>query len=469
MTVKGAFYWQILANVSNLFFSFTQIAILSRSYNISEFGLLAVIMVIMNLCQVFSNLGMSNYLIYRSDNSKLLNSTVFYSMVISSCLFSLVLYYLAPYIAMFYNRPRLIYLIEISSLCIIAMSLFMQLQACYIKFGKIALLAKCEIISRLFSFILVMLLFYFGGNIQIIIWGMIANFLFKFLLLIFFAQASWRPSFYFSVDDFRKARDYGVYQIGSQFLNQLRMNLDIILLGLYLDDSTLGLYNLAKQLVNKPSAFINPIVSRISLRTFSSSHHVLSDFKSKAVDIHRFNVALITGSYLLMALCAPFICLIFYGQGNLEVAYYLYPLALFWGVRYSNGALVGPLAQSLGKTRREFIWNLIGFLVFLFITYIFCFYKLIYLCWAYLIIQLVLSSISFFVFIKPLALMEIKIYINPILKFYCVSIFLLYINSFYFSENFDIYNNFFINVFIVVFLYFLLSYKYIRSFLNSNL
>ncbi|WP_142890641.1 oligosaccharide flippase family protein, partial [Klebsiella pneumoniae] len=64
---------------------------------------------------------------------------------------------------------------------------------------------------------------------------------------------------------------YGIYQLGSQIINQLRTQLDVIIIGKVLGGDSLGLYSLAKDLIMQPLKLITPVINRLALPRFAEA------------------------------------------------------------------------------------------------------------------------------------------------------------------------------------------------------
>jgi O-antigen/teichoic acid export membrane protein len=419
-TLRASFAWQTLSSVTNLLLGVVQISILARLFDASQFGALAIVMVVVNICQIFSDLGMSNYILHKQDvdkniSNQRLNSTLFICGLVASLLLTLVMMMLIPVITYFYNYPNLSYYLSISITIFMLIGVSSQLQACYIKYGFINTLAKIEIVARIIGFIISIGMAYSHFGIEVFIFGTIAFQFTKTVLLFICSDVNWRPALVFDRDEAKKAWSYGIYQIGSQLINQIRMNLDVLCLGIFVSTSTLGFYSLAKQLVGKPAAIINPIVSRIALNLFSHNQRNETLFKSCVMKIHQMNVIALSITYGLLGYWALEVIELFYGVKHSQASIYLMPLCFFWGIRYIAGGLVGPLVQVLGKTKLDFYWNLATLGLFAIVLFISAQHGALVLAYAMVVIQLILMLSVYQIFIKNLTAISIVDFFKPIL------------------------------------------------------
>ena len=58
--IKNILKWQTISSVIIFGLSLLQVAVLARILELSDFGLVAIVMVVINISQVLSDLGMAN-------------------------------------------------------------------------------------------------------------------------------------------------------------------------------------------------------------------------------------------------------------------------------------------------------------------------------------------------------------------------------------------------------------------------
>jgi len=105
--LRNAFAWQI-SNV--LVFSGLQLsyyAVLARLLSKSDFGIIAIANVFVNLAVLLSQIGLGPALIQRKDVSKIHISTTFYTSVFISIIIYAITYYTAGFFGRFYEVPIL--------------------------------------------------------------------------------------------------------------------------------------------------------------------------------------------------------------------------------------------------------------------------------------------------------------------------------------------------------------------------
>lgn len=431
--IKNALKWQTISSIVIFSLALLQVAVLARFLDLADFGLVAIIMVVINISQVLSDLGMANYLVYRQKISKTLNSTVFWICFFSGFTLFILLTLISPLIAKLYGQTEILYLLPLSAVSFIPISMCSQIQARYICEFRLNELAKIDVISKILGAIIAIWTAYTGIGAASILLGALATNVLKCLLIWLYAEKAWRPVLLFSVEEAKRAWQYGVYQIGSQLINQFRGNLDTLLLAFYIDNTQLGAYNLAKQLIQKPAAFVLPIIQKITLPLLASSQSDMSNMRLLIKKAHCYVSVLLLLPYVLLGVLAEQVVVLLYGTEKVEVAFFVIPLALFWMFRSIGGALVGSLVQGLGKTKIDFYWNLSVLGVFSLLCILLAPYGAYTLSWGLAILQLFLLNVIYFVFYKKIIQFKYLLFITPILLFSLLSFISVLLSTFFIS------------------------------------
>ncbi|ROS65583.1 oligosaccharide flippase family protein [Vibrio crassostreae] len=420
--LKNIIKWQALSSVFIFVLAIIQVAALSRLLTLSDFGVVAIVMVVINVTQVLSDLGMSNYLVYKQKISDTLNSTVFWVCFFSGLSLFIFLVAISPLIAIFYSNDSVIFLLSLAAVGFIPISLASQMQARYICSFRLNDIAKYDVISKLIGTLVAIVTAYKDFGASSIIYGSLASSVIRCIFIWLGANREWWPKFTFSFNNAKCAWQYGMFQVGSQSINQIRGNLDTLLLGFYIDQSALGAYSLAKQLIQKPASFILPIVHKVSLPLLASIQSNVKELRSLVNKAHSYVAITLVLPYVLLGLLDETIVTIMYGIDNIQVSEYIIPLSIFWASRSIGGALVGALTQGLGKTKVDFYWNLSVSFLFSIVCILLAPYGAYFVSWGLAGLQLVLLNLVYLVFYKRIVSLNYTSFIIPIVKATMVSL-----------------------------------------------
>src|SRR5690606_16221147 len=111
----------------------------------------------------------------------------------------------------------------------------------------------------------------------------------------------------------------GMYQVGGQVINYFNRDLDILIIGKFFGAELLGGYSLAKQLVRRPLMIVDPIMTKVAVSImprFQDDIKLLLGYFSNLIKGMALVDAMIYGA---MAICAPLLVQIFYGEAYNEI------------------------------------------------------------------------------------------------------------------------------------------------------
>ena len=108
--------WKFLERCSVQFVSFIVSIVLARILCPEEFGLVALVLVFVNISNVIVEGGLNTALIQKKDADKLDFSTIFYTSIILAFVLYVLLFFSAQFIAAFYNKPVLLPVVRVLGL-----------------------------------------------------------------------------------------------------------------------------------------------------------------------------------------------------------------------------------------------------------------------------------------------------------------------------------------------------------------
>ena len=120
-TVKGV-AWTSLDQFAKLGFGFVIGVILARILSPSDYGLLAMIAVFNAIAFAFLDSGFGSALIRKPDLTENDNCTAFYFNIVAGVVLYGVIWLIAPWVSVFYDKPILTQLLRVEGLLLIIMS-----------------------------------------------------------------------------------------------------------------------------------------------------------------------------------------------------------------------------------------------------------------------------------------------------------------------------------------------------------
>ena len=355
--------WTTMASIVNTIVQIVQLAILARLLNPTDFGLMALVMVVIGFSQMFIDMGLSNAIIYKQEITREQLSSLYWLNVFIGVLFFILLVISSPLIAHYYKNEKLIPLINLVAVTFLMKPWGQQFMILMQKKLHFSAIAKTDMVSRFISFIVVVAMAYKSFGVYSLAVGSLVFTFFSTIGYIVFGRNLHKPIFYLKIKLLSDFLSFGLYQMGEKIIQYFASQFDTILIGKLLGLEVLGIYNVAKNLVNQPISVINPVITKVTFPLMSQVNN--DNNKLKAVFLKTINYLSFVNIpvYLMIFLLANPIVTVMFGAKWLEAVplVQILSLALILG---SIGNPAGSLLLSKGKANIAFYWNLIIFLLF---------------------------------------------------------------------------------------------------------
>lgn len=352
--------WQLAAMSVGAFAQIFQTALLARTEDSREIGLLALLNIMMMLAAALQDAGISSFLIHRTTLSRAQSSTVFLISAAAGAVAAFFVFLSSWPLAWTYKAPEIVLPMQLLALNFVILGAASPYQANFIKALRLAQLARIELLSRLLGLALtIWLIVVRDAGVISIVFGMLGTATVRCALMVFRAPTSWHPTVSPDWSIAPQAFRFSGYQIGSQIINQLCARADQLILGRALGMSELGLYSLAKELILQPSKIVGPIIQRLALPRFAQRQDNRESLRSLFLFTTFTAIASNGLIYVGLALLADPLVRLIYGA-SYEPAALLIQLMAIFGIVRPLGTILGTLAQSVGRTNIEFRWNVVS-------------------------------------------------------------------------------------------------------------
>ncbi len=247
-TLKGI-SWSLLDKLLNQVINFILLVYLSRLLSPADFGLIAMLAIFLAISQSLIDTGFMQALIQKSAKVTEYDfNTVFYINIIFSIILYSVMYFLAPFIAKFFNHPELIDLsrvlfavILINATAIVPRTKFFIA----IDFKSQALInTTAMIISSLVAIVM--------ANQSLGYWALVGLNLSRSLTLtvLFFFFSKWQPKLVFSMKSFKEMFTFGANLTIAGLISGFVQNLYFVFIGRFHSSTQIGYYQQGYNYIN---------------------------------------------------------------------------------------------------------------------------------------------------------------------------------------------------------------------------
>jgi lipopolysaccharide exporter len=249
---------------------FVQLAILARLLRVEDFGLMAMVNVVMAFAQTFTDAGVSNAIIHYRDSSREELSSLYWLNVVAGAAVSLLAWISAPLFARIYHQPALVDMVRVVSVVFVIGPMGQQFQSLMERDLRFRRLAVIDTAAMLASALVGIFLALRGYGVWSLVWATVLLTAVKSALLATVGWSTWRPLLRFVPRECRRFVHFGLFQMGERTLSLIGQHLDKIVIGIIMGPGPLGYYELAYRLIARPYQIINPIFTRVAFPVFSA-------------------------------------------------------------------------------------------------------------------------------------------------------------------------------------------------------
>lgn len=354
----GGVKWTTASTVIVTILQLAQMSVLARFLEPGDFGLMAIMMVVIGFSQAFQDMGISNAIIQRQDISHTQLSSLYWLNIAAGAFLTLIVIAIAPLVANFYDEPRITSLMIILSSTFILVAIGNQYRVLCQKNLNFRTMEVINVSTSVVSFIVATVMAYKGYGVLTLVCAMITQAGLSSLLFLWVGLRHYhKPSLIYKHSELEGFYGFGMYQMGERSINYIGANADKILIGKLVGVEAVGFYNLAWQLIIFPVSKINPVVNKIAFPLYSKVQN----------DSYTFNRYFYIVIKALSLITIPLLTfLIFYSHEIVQIVFGkgwsttadIIPFLAIIGIYRAIGNPGGAAILARGRANVGFWWNL---------------------------------------------------------------------------------------------------------------
>lgn len=434
--------WTSVSTLLTSILQIIQLIILTKLLEASDFGIFAIVTVVIGFTQSFLDMGFTQSIIQKHTISKIEINTIYWLNVLIGIFLYLIILIITPFITEIYNEPKLYNYILISATGLIILPFGQVFMAFKQKEMKFEYLAKLGVITKVFGFCLTIYLAHYGLGVLALIYGILFSYILQTIILFFTEYKNIKIELIFDLSAVKDHITFGKNLTLTKILNYFYLQIDTILIGKFLGMEILGIYDVAKQLVLKPSQIINYTAEKVFFPAMSKIQDDNKTLKFMYLGLTKYMSLINFYLFSLIAIFSNEIIKLLYGDKWLVAVPVLALLAIynsFRGININSNTVL--LAK--GKTLLYFRWNLFIFIYMFIIMFISTQYSIIEVSYALIFFSITLIipnwyyllretiELSFYEFIENIS-KPFFIVLIPSLISYLLYIYMDKISIFYF-------------------------------------
>ncbi|NMA64917.1 MAG: lipopolysaccharide biosynthesis protein [Clostridiaceae bacterium] len=364
--VISALFWKLMERGGTQGIQFIVQIILARLLLPEDYGTIALIVVFINIANLFVNSGFTTALIQKKDADETDFNSVFYMSSFIAIMLYIILFFTAPIIAGFYEDPLLVPVLRVLSIMILV-GVYTSIQNTIV---SKKLQFKKSFISSILSGVL-------SGSVGIVmaylnfgVWALVAQQLLSQVMftVTMLLIVKWKPKFLYSSKRVKKLFSYSWKLLVSNIIDTLDSNLSSLIIGKISNSTMLGFYSRGASFPSLIVENINGSIQSVMLPALSSQQDDINKVKNM---VRR---SITTSSFLIfpmmvgLAVVAKPLVIVILTEKWLDAVPFLQIFCLvyaFWPIHTANLQAINALGRSDIFLKLEIIKKIIGISILL--------------------------------------------------------------------------------------------------------
>ena len=399
--VVNAAFWLGITKLLGQVLSWILTIYVVRLLSPEDYGLMGMASIFIAFIILFNELGLGSAIIHKKSLAENDISNIFWLVfLLNACLY-LLSFMLAPFIAGFFNEPRLIAIIRVIAINMVISSLGFISYNMLTKDLTFSRRSQAEFIGNLAGGISMLLFAMNGFGVWSLVYGSII--LTAATNLLFNLYYPWKPKLSFSFSKIKEMFNFGLKVAIARLLWYVYSNSDFLIAGKLLGKTALGYYSLAFQFASIPLDKMVSLVTQVAFPAFSEIREDAERLKSFFLKIIRFIAFATFPLFCGIFLIADDAVIFFLTEKWRPIIIPLKVLCIVSTLRAINAVNV-PLVVAKGKPNIAMISNLIFAAILPIAFYLGSFYGLTGFSYSWLIVFPFLFLITTYISLKTIGL-----------------------------------------------------------------
>ena len=266
-TIHGVI-WSLIDNVSSSGVIFFVGIILARLLTPEEYGVMAMVSIFIAISNSIIDSGFSSALIRKVKVKPIEYNTVFYFNLLISLLLYICLFFISPFIALFFREPLFCEVMRVIGLILIINALSIIPYTIFVREINFKTQTIISLIASVGSGVIGVWMAFSGQGVWSLVGQQLGRQCLNTLFLWFFCH--WKPTVSFSMTAFKEMFGFGSKLLLSGLLDTIYKDIYYIVIGRCFSSSILGQYTRAKQFSMVFSTNLTTVVQRVSFPVLSS-------------------------------------------------------------------------------------------------------------------------------------------------------------------------------------------------------
>lgn len=359
--------WTFLDQWGRQFLNLVVFIVIARLVEPRDVGVVALATVFVAFAQIFIDGGMGDALVQRPTLTRAHIDTAFWISVGTGLVLALATVVLVIPLGPLLGEPRVTPVLQVLSLSFVLFAMSNVQMSLLRRELLLRSLAVRALLAVGGGAIVGIALAYLGFGP----WALVGQQLTigTLSVLTLWRVSPWRPGRQVSRERFRELFSFGIKIVGADFLNFLSRRTDNLLIGAVIGTVALGFYSVAYRILDSTQALLGASAGKIAYPAFSRLQHDQERLRNAFLRVNRVTWAFVMPGFVSLALVAPELILVLFGERWAEagpVAAVLFLVGVVWSLdNFGIGALnaAGHPEVSFRYRLISTLTNVIGFVI----------------------------------------------------------------------------------------------------------
>lgn len=358
------FLWRFAERSGAQIVTFIVSIVLARLLMPEDYGTIALVTVFTTILQVFVDSGLGSALIQKKDADDLDFSSVFIFNFIVCIILYIIMFFIAPVIAKFYDDMNLVSIIRVISITILISGVKGIQQAYVSRNMMFKRFFFSTIGGTIFSAFLGIFMAYKGFGV----WALVAQQLSNTAIdtLILWIIVDWKPKLIFSWNRLKSLLNFGWKLLVSALLDTTYNNLRNLIIGKLYTPSDLAFYNQGDKFPKVIVTNINTSIDSVLLPTMAKEQDNPMKVKSMTRRAIKTSTYLMAPMMMGLAFCSDTIVRLVLTDKWIDCVPFLRIFCItymFWPIHTANLNAINSLGRSDWFLRLEIIKKVFGLFI----------------------------------------------------------------------------------------------------------
>ncbi|AOH84065.1 hypothetical protein AWL63_08875 [Sphingomonas panacis] len=349
--------WAAAGNILRAVLATLQLLIVARLLGVADFGLIILMMSLLQLAQGLSDAGLSSALIRFRDVTADEASSLYWLNVMVGVAMAVATVAAAPLLAGLYAAPRLMPMLSIASGMFVANGFYLQLRVLAERDLRFEAVIKIEVAASAVGFLVAVGLAVAHAGPFCVVWGQLATSASLLALSWRILAGEWRPRLHFAWADVSRFVSYGFDMLLVNMAISLTTQLDLLIGGFVFAKPVFGSFGQPRDLAAKIMTAINPVILRVGLPLMARDQHDPARVGALYLRVLRMSASVCFPVYAALGLSGADLLPLLLGERWRGAGRLLPYIALWFALRATVNPL-GTYLSALGRSRAALYYQL---------------------------------------------------------------------------------------------------------------